>query len=240
MQRNKAIITFNFKFNEKMEKTIFKIKTSRSGLPYHITCDSKLGKAYLRDAGIETGKSDLGEVIMLGIYALRNTAIYGYKKQKASPRDWFLLVFIDGNGNLCTTCFHSASYGSFLRLLDSLDYIEQDINNIKISVSYDKDPIKCDKGEYYRLLFSISDNPITDAEKEAIEQYKQENEFAHLPIVHIVKAFTENPHDVQRIADMLNLSEAEIQYITDYATRIDTATGLVETPAAILQLNAKN
>lgn len=223
-----------------MKKTFSHIKTSRSGLPYHITCDSKLGKAYLRDAGIETGKRDLGDVIMLGIYALRNTAIYGYKNQKASPRDWFLVVFIDGNGNLCTTCFHSASYGSFLKLLDSLDFLGKDINNIKISMSYAKEPIVCDKGEYYRLVFSISENPITDAEKEAIEQYKQENEFAHLPTVHIVKAFTENPQDVQRIANMLNLSESEIQYITEYATRIDTTTGAVETPAAILQLNAQN
>ena len=223
-----------------MQKANFKIKASRSFAPYHITCDSKLGKAYLREAGIETGKRDLGDVIMLGIYALKNTALYGTPNQKANPRDWFLLVFVDSKGNLCTTCFHSASYGSLLRLLDSLDYLDKDINNIKINVAYDKEPIKCDKGAYYKLSFSISDNPITDAEKEAIEQYKQENEFAHLPIVHIVKAFTENPHDVQRIADMLNLSKEELGYITEYATRIDTSTGLVETPAAILQLNAQN
>lgn len=223
-----------------MDKKIFRVTASRSFTPYEITCDSKLGKCYPRAIGIDSGKKDLGVIIIIGMYILNSTPLYGTQSEKAKPRDWFLLVFIDSEGRLCTTCFHSASYGALSRLLEGIDYMGKDINEVKIKMGYEKDPIKCDKGAYYKLYFEVSDNPITDAEKEAIEQYKEAYPFAHLPARHIVQAFKENPNDGQRICDMLNLSKEELGYITEYATRIDTTTGLVETPAAILQLNAKN
>jgi len=172
---------------------------------------------------------------------LKNVGVYGQPNSTPPKKDWAFVTFLDSKMQLCCTCFHSASFGALVQLVNTFDYTGKKFSDTKVRFEYDPVAVKGKRGNYYKLSFKTENTtPISEAEKEAINAFAADYPFEYLPARHIIKALTENEADALSISDMLNLTEPELGYITEYATRIDTTTGAVETPAAILQLNAKN